>query len=130
MQQLTLLLALLAAVAAGALVVWQGAPWEVPAGAFLPVLALAVWVAGPFALLALSAALARSRRAVWIVFASVLFATVGSGAIWFDAFVRRPHPLHALLHLALPSFQYPLAGLALAAALLSRRRARSEPSGG
>ncbi|HPK66016.1 MAG TPA: hypothetical protein PKX99_05475 [Thermoanaerobaculia bacterium] len=122
MRQLTLLLMLLAFVAAGALVVWQGAPWEAPAGALLPVLALAVWVAGPFGLLAVAAALARSRRAARLGLLLGGAALLLGGVVYLDAFGRRPHLLHTLLFLAVPLCQYPLAAGALAAALLSRRR--------
>lgn len=121
MQRAALAVALLAAAAAVALVFWQSAPWEGPAASLLPVLALAAWVAGPFALLAVAAALARSRRAALLGLVLGVAAALLGAVVYLDAFVGRPHVLHALLFFAVPLLQYPLAAAALAGALLSRR---------
>ncbi|MCL4839973.1 MAG: hypothetical protein KJ058_18635 [Thermoanaerobaculia bacterium] len=123
MRTAALVLALLAAAACLALVLWLSAPWEEPAGALAPTLALAAWVAGPFALLAAAAALARSRAAALLALALGLLAAAGGAVVYLDAFVRRPHLLHALLLFTVPMLQYPVVAVALAGALLSRRRA-------
>lgn len=125
MRTAALVLALLAAAACLALVLWLSAPWAEPAGPLAPTLALAAWVAGPFALLALAAALARSRAASLLALALGVVAAAGGAVLYLDAFVRRPHLLHTLIFLPVPMLQYPLAAVALAAGLLSRRRARS-----
>ena len=122
MRPAALAVALLAAAGSAALVLWQSAPWEEPAGSLLPVLALAAWVAGPFALLAAAAGFARSRRASILGLGLGLAAALAGTVVYLDAFVGRPHILHALLFFAVPLLQYPLAAAALAGALLSRRR--------
>ncbi|HSM51208.1 MAG TPA: hypothetical protein VLA75_07405 [Thermoanaerobaculia bacterium] len=124
MRTAALALALLAATACLALVLWLSTPWEESAGPLAPTLALAAWVAGPFALLAAAAALARSRAASILALALGLLAAAGGAVVYLDAFVRRPHLLHALVFLPVPILQYPVAAIALAGALLSRRGGR------